>query len=509
MRAWKPVSALLSAALLLPACTDRPAFPTAGGTVPLAARGAGGGERLEESGCAIWGRDEAGVARGIAIPRRMLPFVVRPVRREPSTGRSMSRAVSITAEVPGRGPVAMECLLDESLTAQDIATALRGSKPGRWRSVVAQLQGARPLPDSGKWQGGPAARQTSGQSAPPRASHATMSQSDDACVMVEVYVNWYDSEGRWNSLTITFKVCFATGGGGAYQWMVNNGYTQNSYVVVDADKYNVPQTDSVGFTADIVTNSFEIPYLLGWTWTPASGVADRWTVPCSDNDYSCRTKVHGSGRMAFDVIIGGQVITGTVQVNAFVPEDVGITEGDTDFPDGPGVIAGTQAISARQSTAVLADAVRMGEWVYTQGCARCGNGPFTEPPVNIPAQYGDCTDFVWAAVKHVLGSSWPHAKISTRMFNSFGPTQLARHGYVQVDSAVVREGDIVVNTRTSGCLCGHAGVFTGWGAGGHPIGHANNGTPATPDRPNLDRPTGKYNFKARPGYQVRFFRPIT
>lgn len=129
--------------------------------------------------------------------------------------------------------------------------------------------------------------------------------------------------------------------------------------------------------------------------------------------------------------------------------------------------------------------------------------------MNIANKFGDCTDFVWIAVKNVLGSSWPHAKISRRMFNNFSTTKLAANGYVVVDSASVRIGDIVVRTKTTGCQCGHAGGFIGWGAGGHPIGHANNGLPATKTRPNKDNPTGKYDFIQRAGELTKSFRPVT
>lgn len=509
MREGRVISALVAAAILASACMDQQiTLPVAGHGVAPAPGVRANGSRLDDGGCAVWAPDSEGVTRGMAIPRKMLPFNVKPVRRDATTGRSMGRAVSIRAETPDGAPVTMECLVDESLSVDDIAAALSRSKSGRWRAVLSQLRTARALPDSGRWRRGDSALPRPAGTLRPSIAGMAMQQASETCVKVELVFQWTDTSGMWNSVTITFWVCNDSDGSGGYAWMVNNGYAQGSYIVVDADRYNIQQTDSVLFHADIVTSSFEIPYLQGWTWTPASGVSDSWTRACAYNDFTCRIMVHGSGKIAFEAILESETLTGTVQINAVAPDDVGTSEGDADFADTWGAFTKSIPATARQSTAILSDAVRMGEWRYTQGCARCAGGPNWEPAVNIPEKFGDCTDFVWIAVKHVLGTSWPHAKISTRMFNSYSSTALANHGYVQVDSASVRQGDIVVRTRTTGCLCGHAGVFTGWGAGGRPIGQANNGLPATPTQPNVDNPTGKFNFKAGSGQVTKFFRPV-
>lgn len=510
MREARPIWALICVTILASACVDQQITPPMAGRAVAPAPGAlANGNRFDEGGCAVWARDGEGVTRGMAIPRRMLPFSVRPIRRDPTTGRTTPRVYSIRAATPDGAPVTMECLMDGSLSVDDIAAALSKSKSGRWRAVLSQLRTARELPDSGRWQRQDSAVPYSPAPAERLSAGVSMQQGEETCAKIELVFQYTDSDGFWNSATITFWVCYDTGGSDGYAWMVNNGYTQSSYVVVDADRYNIQQTDSVRFFADIVTSSYEIPYLLGWTWTPASGVSDRWTKACADNGYQCKTMVHGSGRIAFDVLLESEQLVGTVQINASAPSDVGNTPGDADFADGPaGYAFRPIQISAKQSTAILADALGMGEWTYTQGCAQCAGGPYTEPPVNIPQKFGDCTDFVWIAVKHVLGTSWPHAKLSTRMFNSYSSGRLAHNGYVQVDSASVRQGDIVVRTTTSGCLCGHAGVFVGWAAGGRPIGHANNGLPATRYRANEDKLTKKFDFKAEPGQLTKFFRPV-
>jgi hypothetical protein len=92
----------------------------------------------------------------------------------------------------------------------------------------------------------------------------------------------------------------------------------------------------------------------------------------------------------------------------------------------------------------------------------------------VPGERGK-TGFANLTNKRAL-DELPDQKISTRMFNSFSATKLASHGYVQVDSASVRDGDIVVRTSTT--------------------------------QPNRDGKTGKYHFKSTWGTVTTFFRPI-
>ena len=154
-------------------------------------------------------------------------------------------------------------------------------------------------------------------------------------------------------------------------------------------------------------------------------------------------------------------------------------------------------------------AYNSGEWTYTQRCAQCAGGPNSESAKNLPARLGDCTDYVYSAVKSVLGSAWVHEILRTKAFNISSAATLAWYGSQQIDSASVRIGDVVVRTKTSACLCGHAGIFFGWAAGGHPIGIANNGSPASPGHENANRPTGPFDFRVKSGYVTKFFRPQT
>jgi hypothetical protein len=118
-----------------------------------------------------------------------------------------------------------------------------------------------------------------------------------------------------------------------------------------------------------------------------------------------------------------------------------------------------------------------------------------------------------------LGSTFTRWKISTGMLNRFSvhawTDSLTKYGYVEVDSANAREGDVVIRAKMQGDSSGHAGVFMGFwaapeiGTAGHPVGWANNGTPATYQRPVDPKPTGKFDFKRKGVYVVfKFFRQL-
>jgi len=216
----------------------------------------------------------------------------------------------------------------------------------------------------------------------------------------------------------------------------------------------------------------------------------------------------------------GQEIFGSVHVSAAVPDDAGDDSdpGDADLPsdwDSGGTSA--TPVDTWSSLSILVVAQTSGQWVYTQACAKCSGGCITcnygtdsEPAINIPNHYGDCTDFVWAAVSNTLNvqaNRWPHRKLNTKLFNTLSSIELAAHGYAEVDSASVRPGDVVVRTIIGDG--GHAGIFMGWVAGAGPAGWANNGQPATDTRPNQPLPTGKRMFKSNTGQVTKFFRPQT
>ncbi|MEP6992219.1 MAG: hypothetical protein ABJA80_14905 [bacterium] len=160
----------------------------------------------------------------------------------------------------------------------------------------------------------------------------------------------------------------------------------------------------------------------------------------------------------------------------------------------------SREVSAGESAALLSYAQNDGDWIYTQGGRQGGS----EPPVNIAARYGDCTDFTWNATIKALGSAWPHAyaqKLSTSNFHSLSDIMLEGRGYRRIGAADARPGDIVVRA-------GHAGVYVGPSYDGKVWGWANNGLPATPDAGNQDYLTGRYNFANRNGYAPEFFRPL-
>jgi hypothetical protein len=166
-----------------------------------------------------------------------------------------------------------------------------------------------------------------------------------------------------------------------------------------------------------------------------------------------------------------------------------------------------------ESAEILLAAIHSPEWRYTQGGAK--GGP--EPPKDIAAHYGDCTDFVWQSTKTGLGPAWPHswaAHIATGDFHDLSPAGLVVVGYRKVPPDSAWAGDIVVRG-------GHAGVFKGFDDSGTDYrpgvavwGFANNGSPAHSDgRPNRDGDTDWYNFsttyddKGNP-VEPEFFRAV-
>jgi hypothetical protein len=316
-----------------------------------------------------------------------------------------------------------------------------------------------------------------------------------------------------------------------FWWFDNPQYGNDPYVIVDASRYNIQQLDTVSFEARWVAGS-GFPTILGWQWIPAEGTVDPWTTvqPCLNTGPYCRIRIHGTGAMMYRILVNGEEVSGYVPITARVPDFPG-TEGEDDPPgteDWPspepeertsGPFASlsvapmwTGQITATQSMNILVRGIVSGEWRYTQGCAHCGPEPRpnTEPAVDLVNKYGDCSDFVWVAVGSELGFyGWHHRKMATFEYNLYAetaPQTLANLGFIEVDSANVRAGDIVDMTNIGGS--GHIGLFVGWGVGGHPIGWANNGKPANPTRENVDNPTKNFDFKAPAGMHTKFFRPI-
>lgn len=158
--------------------------------------------------------------------------------------------------------------------------------------------------------------------------------------------------------------------------------------------------------------------------------------------------------------------------------------------------------TAAEGAAILAWAENEPDWTYTQGGARGGS----EPSRNVSERRGDCTDFTWQATRSSLPNTWGQAhgwneKLSTTMFEGMSENMLEQRGYRRVSMDQARPGDVVVRS-------GHAGIYKSTDASGNIWGIANNGLPATPSRPNVDRPTGAVMFNPSTMQPTTFYRPL-
>ena len=364
----------------------------------------------------------------------------------------------------------------------------------------------------------------------PAVQDNTTCTADTTCVkqMVTTGTMWaYIAASGGDSASATVTIVTDGGGCGSTSFAKSprglslDCTTDPPHVVVTADHSTVVALDTVTFTAEVYSGGAHVT-AVGWTWVPKLGTAwDPWTKACSGVELTCRIQLHGTGDMYYSVKDDeNTVITGTAHVVAEVPEDVG---DDNLVGDDPLVTLGNPnssgtPVDETTGRSILLTGVLSGEWFYTQGCAQCHGGSFTEPAVNLANRYGDCTDFVWYAISSTLGASWPRdyddEKMSTKMYNSRDGTQLAEHGFIQVDSASVRMGDVVVRTVIGGS--GHAGIFIGWIASdvtgeytnGFPGGWANNGWPATHDAEGHNGLTGLFSFTPKDGTVTKFFRPL-
>ena len=216
--------------------------------------------------------------------------------------------------------------------------------------------------------------------------------------------------------------------------------------------------------------------------------------------------------MTYTISDGGTYLQGSIGVGAVPPPDADSTgeELDTDSL-AVETTATVTPVSGDTSHLIAMAAVEQPEWQYTQGCFHCdpvGHPSWTEVAKDLPNHKGDCTDFVWTVVRSVLGSTkWPFGVARTVQFAGFDGTSAPKYGYVLTDSAHVRYGDVVM--RYSPSKGGHAGIFEGWGQGGHPIGWADNGWPASSAHANHDGTTGYSDFIQKTGYTTRYFRPAT
>jgi len=404
------------------------------------------------------------------------------------------------------------------------------SKSGRWSGLFKQLGRAPVIPnaiDSSLLS--PEARAFKAEMLAPRVKTTSapsprgpsFNETTAGCHDVHGSFDYYWEEGdQWITVEFDFEECDDPDGGDVFAYVIAGGYDEPPHVVVDANIYEITALDSVTFTAEVISNTHLPP--VGWSWTPAGGTTwDPLTKACLEPGQTCRIQLHGTGTMAYTVQdpSTGENIQDELQIVVNLPPDVGVDDGDADLPSNwdTGGASGSM-INQAEGDSISLGVLRLGEWVYTQGCAQCTHHPptFAEPAVDPTSHYGDCTDFTQAAIKQVLGTHWPHQKINTSMFDTLSASLLATHGFVEVTPPLVEgtgvptDGEVVVRGKTTGRRNGHAGIFVGYAAGTplRPLGWANNGSPATDSTANQDRETGLRDFSPITGYATRFFAPV-
>ena len=120
---------LTSLAVKLNACSDRPVSIVAPevSVAPLDSSRLAELRKFEEGGCAVWAPDSKGTVRGMAIPRKMLPFHVNPVGRT-ENGNTNGRAVRMKGKKPDGTVVTLSCWLPNTVTHSDLAESVQQSK---------------------------------------------------------------------------------------------------------------------------------------------------------------------------------------------------------------------------------------------------------------------------------------------------------------------------------------------------------------------------------------------
>jgi hypothetical protein len=474
-----------------------------------------------EGGCAASAVDSSGAVRGFTMPRRELPFVPPAIQHDPKTQRGNGRVVQMTVKRPNGSPVALSCWMPNTMTSVDLVKSIGASKTAWWSSTFSELRHARAIPDSAHRQSlsdeakafeaemlAPASNQTVATASPHAAS------LNVGCDDVSGTFTWWDGY-EWVEISVEVNVCSDTYGD-FFGWLIDNGYGSVSRVVVESNNYEVEELDSVTFTATIVGTG-TVPRI-GWSWEASGGTAaDPWTTACTGHADTCKIQVHGTGTMHYTVAVVSGDVSGGMSVRADQPPDVGELgddDGDASGAGTPSTNPAINGVSELTGQLILIYAFQQPDWVYTQGCDKCdpAKPDWTEPAKDLPNHYGDCGDFVWWVMNHLLGSTaWPYAVARTVTFGNFTATTAPKYGYLLTDSAHVRAGDVVVRDEVSGGVVGggHVGVFWHWGAGGHPIGWANNGKPASSKHPNSDGLTGRFDFKQTSGWITRYFRPAT
>lgn len=492
-----------------------------------------------QGGCAAATTDRTGSLRGVAMRRQDLPFSVPPIQRDPKSGKGNGRIVQMTVRRAGQADVVMNCWVPNTVSLSDIAASINSSKNARWASVFSRVKTARVIPAVG--QRTPLSREAlalAAETLMPGADTtvARGASFDDLCIPVKgFWTFWDDDEGGWVALVIDLTTC--DGGDDLFLYVADGPYGDDPYVVVSANSYQPMGTDSVAFSAELVSDVRLSPQ--GWTWTrTTAGSGDPWTQACSGTSTTCEIPIYGPGRMKFSYDDGnGGTVWADVAIAMTVPADIDSTgvpdEGDTEDATLSTAHFATTPISDAQASAILDSAKHQPDWRYTQGCYSCDtihHPTWTEPPKNLANHYGDCTDFVWAVANLVLGgTTWPWNASHIARTVTFGtsgrtpPSNIGYWGYLLTDSAHARPGDVVVsnpivhppapneNDTIGG---GHAGILmhtvnNANGTAGFFLAWANNGLPASSLHANKDTTTGPYTFKNKPGWILRFFRQGT
>jgi len=222
----------------------------------------------------------SGVTHGYGIQRQSLPFAAPAVVHDSKTGQGNGRIARMTVTRQGQAPVTVLCVVPTSTTAGDLAK--RASVNNRaWLSTLKALPRARAIPDAGQRQPlSNEARAFAGSMlASPSSATTNAATRTMNCVLGRGEIGIYDdADGNWAIIDFEVDDC-GDDGGDVIWWIIDNGYDQDPYIYIDADKYEITGPDSITFTAHIVSNVHLSP--LQWRWAPASGILwDPWTHEC-------------------------------------------------------------------------------------------------------------------------------------------------------------------------------------------------------------------------------------
>jgi hypothetical protein len=102
----------------------------------------------EEGACAATMVDSAGLQRGFVTPRKILPFEVPKVQKDPVTGAGNGRFTHLRVTPNGGQVVSMTCLVPATLTREAWSRSIKASNLTRWKTILTEIKRARVLPPS-------------------------------------------------------------------------------------------------------------------------------------------------------------------------------------------------------------------------------------------------------------------------------------------------------------------------------------------------------------------------